>query len=85
MLVTADLVGEKATAGFMIMFNSWLASIKASGVSNGEVIAAYALKTSLRWMSECEYCSILAQAGFSKPVRFFQSYMWSGWVTTRIK
>lgn len=85
MLVTADLVGEKATAGFMIMFNSWMASLKAGGVSNDELIAAYALKNSLRWISDSEYCSFLVQAGFSKPVRFFQSYLWSGWVSTRIK
>jgi tRNA (cmo5U34)-methyltransferase len=83
-LITADLVGGKSEPEFQQLFNGWMTCLELGGASEEELAEMRSLEHKLRWMPEQDYCAIIEQAGFSKPVRFFQSYLWHGYISTKL-
>lgn len=41
------------------------------------------IRTNIPYVSEPRLCELLAASGFTQPVRFYQSMMYHGWITTK--
>lgn len=41
------------------------------------------IRTNIPYVSELRLCELLAASGFTQPVRFYQSMMYHGWITTK--
>jgi tRNA (cmo5U34)-methyltransferase len=83
-LVLADLHGSRASPGFIRLLQAWLLMYVASGVT-GENLADLTARIlrDIDFVPESEVLELLAEAGFAGTVRFFQAYLFGGWVTVR--
>lgn len=82
-LFTGDLVGDPLSSQFRLLFDTWMARLAAEGIGEADLAKARNLEREVPWIDESEYLDILEQAGFTRPVRFFQSLLWGGWVAER--
>jgi tRNA (cmo5U34)-methyltransferase len=84
-LVLADLFGDKTSPEFMSLMDVWLRSYALHGVSDEELIKDRGhINRDVDFITENELILILNEAGFATPVRFYQTYLFGGWVATRV-
>jgi len=83
-LFTGDIVGNPQSPHFRLLFDSWIARLVASGFGEEDLAKARDREHKGPWIDESQYLDILEQAGFTRPVRFFQSLLWGGWVAKRV-
>ena len=82
--VLADLFGDKGSPAFEQLLNAWLLSYAANGVSAEELAQDRAhVERDVAFIPECELVALLGEAGFTTPVRFYQTFLFGGWVTTK--
>lgn len=83
-LIFADLFGDKNSPEFAKLLNAWLLSYAHEGVSEEELIQGRAhVESDVSFITENELVDLLCEAGFAVPLRFYQTYLFGGWVTTR--
>jgi len=84
-LVFADLFGDKTSPEFVKLLNAWLQSYALHGISDEELTKdRNHVDSDVDFITENELILILSEAGFATPVRFYQTYLFGGWVTTRV-
>lgn len=82
--VLADLYGDKGSHVFERLFNAWLLSYAAHGISAEELSLDRAhIERDLAFIHESELAELLREAGFATPVRFYQSFLFGGWMATK--
>ncbi len=82
-LLIGDLIGDPRSPNFKMLFDWWIARLAAEGIEGSDLARARAQEHEFPWIGETQYLDIVEQAGFSRPVRFFQSLLWGGWVAKR--
>lgn len=83
-LVVADLYGDKRTPEFARLFELWMSSYAAHGISEEELRRdRNHVERDVDFVPEDELFSILGEAGFLNPVRFYQTYLFGGWIAVR--
>ncbi len=84
LLILADLFGDKSSPEFASLLNAWLLSYASHGVSAEELIQDRThVERDVAFIPESELAVLLRKAGFSSPLRFYQTYLFGGWVATR--
>ena len=82
--VFADLFGDKAGPGFRLVFENWLRFYAAQGIAADQLVQDRAhIESGICFEPEANIENLLVEAGFEPPVRFFQSYLFGGWVTRK--
>ncbi|WP_428569290.1 MAG: SAM-dependent methyltransferase [Solidesulfovibrio sp. DCME] len=85
LLVVADLFGEKGSAEFTALLDAWLRSYAMHGVSDEDLIQdRLHVEKDVDFIPEDDLFTLLHEAGFSTPIRFYQTYLFGGWVATRV-
>ncbi|QGM48053.1 methyltransferase domain-containing protein [Methylocystis heyeri] len=86
LLVVADLFGDRNSPEFVRLSNAWLLSYASHGVSAEELAQDRAhVERDVDFIPESELLSILKDAGFETPLRFYQTYLFGGWVAAKSK
>jgi tRNA (cmo5U34)-methyltransferase len=84
LLIFADLFGEKNSPEFARLLDAWLLSYASHGVSAEELAQDRAhVQRDVDFIPEGELVALLNEAGFSNPLRFYQTYLFGGWVATK--
>ena len=84
LFLLADLFGERDSPEFTRLLNAWLVSYASHGVSAKELVQDRAhVERDVAFVPESELVALLREAGFATPLRFYQTYLFGGWVTTR--
>ena len=84
-LVLADLFGDKDSPEFKNLLDAWLRSYALHGVSDEELIRdRMHVERDVDFVSESELAALLCEAGFSRPLRFYQTYLFGGWIARRV-
>ncbi|MBZ0106951.1 tRNA (cmo5U34)-methyltransferase [Candidatus Methylomirabilis lanthanidiphila] len=84
LLILADLFGDKSSPEFARLLNAWLFSYASHGVSSEELIQDRThVERDVAFIPESELVALLKEAGFSSPLRFYQTYLFGAWVATR--
>jgi tRNA (cmo5U34)-methyltransferase len=82
--ILADLFGDKGSPEFERLLNAWLASYASHGVSAEELAQDRAhVDRDVSFIPESELLTLLNEAGFDTPVRFYQTFLFGGWVATK--
>jgi len=83
-LVLADLFGDARAPDFIRLLRAWLLMYITEGVqgANLQDLVDKILRD-IAFVPEREVLALLDEAGFVEPVRFFQAYLYGGWVATR--
>jgi tRNA (cmo5U34)-methyltransferase len=82
--ILADLFGATDTPEFARLFRAWLAFRAAQGVSAEELAQDRAhIERDISFVPERDLLALLAEAGFAAPTRFYQTYLFGGWVTEK--
>ncbi len=82
--VFADLFGDAADPGFGIVFENWLGFYATQGVAAEDVAQDRAhIQRDICFEPEERIKALLVEAGFERPVRFFQSCLFGGWTTRK--
>jgi tRNA (cmo5U34)-methyltransferase len=84
LLIFADLFGDKTAIEFARLLNAWLLSYASNVISAEELAQDRAhVERDVDFIPECELAALLNEAGFSNPLRFYQTYLFGGWVATK--
>ena len=84
LFILADLFGDTASPDFERLLNAWLLSYAAHGISPEELTKDRAhVEKDVAFIPERELIALLHEAEFSAPVRFYQTFLFGGWVATR--
>ncbi|TDB38408.1 MAG: class I SAM-dependent methyltransferase [Deltaproteobacteria bacterium] len=84
LLVLADLFGDKSSPDFSRLLHTWLLSYASHGISAEEMAQDRAhIERDVDFIPESELVALLSAAGFASPLRFYQTYLFGGWVTTK--
>jgi len=84
LFILADLFGAKGSPEFEQLLNAWLVSYASHGVSAEELAQDRAhIDRDVSFIAESELLALLNEAGFGTPVRFYQTFLFGGWVTTK--
>jgi len=84
LLIFADLFGERNSPEFARLLDAWLVSYASHGVSAEELTQDRAhVQRDVDFIPEGELVALLNEAGFSNPLRFYQTYLFGGWVATK--
>ena len=72
-LVNADLSGDRTAAEFEDLEHAWLSALRATGMDD-EGVASYRenLDKSVSLLAPADLAALIASAGFTPPVRFYQ-------------
>ncbi|MEM6337717.1 MAG: class I SAM-dependent methyltransferase [Bacteroidota bacterium] len=83
--ILADL--HQTTAGtFDALFDAWRRHLIWSGAPASKTETAFEdIRRGIHFATEAELAKTLTDAGFEPPTRFFQSYLWAGWYTSRCR
>ena len=82
--VLADLFGDKGSKTFDFLRKAWMLSYASHGVSPEELVKDQAhIERDVSFIPEGELATLLIEAGFLPPVRFYQTFLFGGWVTAR--
>ena len=82
--VLADLFGDKGSNTFEFLRKVWMLSYASHGVLPEELVKDQAhIERDVAFITEDELATLLADAGFLPPVRFYQTFLFGGWVTTK--
>jgi tRNA (cmo5U34)-methyltransferase len=84
LLVIADLFGDKGSPEFIRLMEAWLVYY----VSNGAIAEKLTqdlqhIFTNIVFAPEHELIAMLEECGFCNVVRFFQSFLFGGWVARK--
>ncbi|MBP0030007.1 methyltransferase domain-containing protein [Roseofilum reptotaenium CS-1145] len=83
-LAIADLFGNRETLEFSRLLNALLMSYAGHGISEEQFDRDREhIERDVDFISESELFSLLNQAGFIKPLKFYQTYLFGGWIATR--
>ncbi|WP_245300007.1 class I SAM-dependent methyltransferase [Methylocystis bryophila] len=86
LLIIADLFGDESSPEFAQLLNAWLLSYAAHGVSAEELAQDRShIDRDVDFIPERELFSLLGEAGFERPLRFYQTYLFGGWVALKSK
>jgi tRNA (cmo5U34)-methyltransferase len=82
--VLADLFGDQRSPDFMKLLRAWLISYMSQGISAENLAQdiAHILKN-IAFMPEGDLPGLLLEAGFVDPLRFYQAYLFGGWVAAK--
>lgn len=84
LFILADLFGDKNSPEFALLFDAWLGSYAANGVTAEDLAKDRAhIEQDVSFIPESELFTLLTEAGFSAPIRFYQTYLFGGWVATK--
>jgi len=84
LLVLADLFGDRNTPEFASLFRAWLTFYASHGTSAEELAQDQAhIERDVSFVPESELMAQLVAAGFSAPLRFYQTYLFGGWLATK--
>jgi tRNA (cmo5U34)-methyltransferase len=84
LLILADLFGDKGSPDFDRLLNAWLLSYASHGVSAEELAQDRAhVERDVDFIPEGDLVALLNEAGFSNLLRFYQTYLFGGWVATK--
>ncbi len=84
LLIFADLFGETSSPEFARLLDAWLLSYASHGVSADELAQDCAhVERDVDFVPEGELVALLNEAGFSNPLRFYQTYLFGGWMVTK--
>jgi tRNA (cmo5U34)-methyltransferase len=82
--ILADLFGDKGSVEFPRLLEAWLASFAEQAVSADDHAKDVAhIMSDIAFLPETELSSLLEAAGFETPTRFYQTWLFGGWVMTR--
>jgi tRNA (cmo5U34)-methyltransferase len=85
LFVLADLFGDQEAPAFERLFEAWFAAYASNGISVEELAKDRAhVVQDVSFIPENELFALLAEAGLSPPVRFYQTYLFGGWVATKL-
>lgn len=84
LLILADLFGDKGSPDFERLLHAWLLSYALHGVSAEVLVQDSAhVERDVDFIPEGELVALLNEAGFSNPLRFYQTYLFGGWVVAK--
>lgn len=84
-LVLADLHGDRHSAGFAHLLAAWLEGYAAHGISEEAFERDREhIERDIAFIPEPELLDLLERAGFSRAVRFYQTFLFGAWVATRL-
>ncbi len=84
LFVLADLFGDRDSPEFVRLLNAWMLSYASHGVSAEDLAKDRAhVERDVAFIPESELVALLREAGFAAPLRFYQTYLFGGWVVTR--
>jgi len=84
LFVLADLFGDKSSPEFARLLDAWLLSYASHGISAEDLAQDRThVERDVTFISESELVALLSEAGFATPVRFYQTFLFGGWVATR--
>lgn len=84
LLIIADLFGDERSPEFARLSNAWLLSYAAHGISAEELAQDRAhINRDVDFIPETALSSLLREAGFDSPLRFYQTFLFGGWVTSK--
>lgn len=82
--VLADLYGDTDSGDFIKLLDAWLLSYASQGVSAEQFAKDKAhIRSDVDFIPERALFALLREAGFTEPVRFYQTFLFGGWVTTK--
>lgn len=82
--VLADLFGDEGAPEFQRLLDAWLLSYASHGISAEQLARDRAhIERDLDFLPEVELLALLDEAGFVPPVRFYQTFLFGGWVATK--
>lgn len=80
-LVFGDLYGDRHSASFSQLLASWLDGYAAHGVSEMELDKdRQHIERDIAFIPEGELLDLLERTGFSRPVRFYQTFLFGAWM-----
>jgi len=83
-LVLADLFGKKGSPEFVRLMQAWLLYYTSHGVIAEKLARDLQLiLQDIAFVPEDELFALLNEAGFANPVRFYQTFLFGGWIATR--
>jgi tRNA (cmo5U34)-methyltransferase len=83
-LVTAEIVGERGTPAFAHFWEVWQGHYAAAGIPAQEVAEDFArTDATVSFIPEEALAAVLAGCGFTDVRRFFQAFLFGGWVARR--
>lgn len=82
--VLADLYGDKRSPEFVPLLQAWLLHYVSHGVIAEKLAQDLQhILHNISFSPEAEIVSLLQEAGFTGVVRFYQTFLFGGWVATR--
>jgi|SRR5450631_186570 len=82
--ILADLYGARGTEEFTELMKAWLLYYVSHGTTaeklSGDLTHIF---RNISFISEDELRGLLAEAGFGSVIRFYQAFLFGGWVATR--
>jgi tRNA (cmo5U34)-methyltransferase len=79
------LVGDKTTHEFNMFLSTWEARQLLMGEDKEEVQKDFEhVKMDLQFITENRMNDLLQEAGFREIHKFFQAYLFSGWIAEKI-
>jgi len=84
LFVLADLFGDQRSPEFVQLLRAWLISYMSQGISAENLAqdVAHILKN-IAFMPESDLPALLLEAGFVEPLRFYQAFLFGGWVAAK--
>ena len=80
-LVVADLFGTPDTPQYKALFAAWHAGYCAHGIAPEQVEKDFVhIQNDVAFLPEETILALLEEAGFTAPVRFYQTLLFGGWV-----
>ena len=84
--ILADLYGAQVTPQFNELFAAWHAGYCAHGIAPEQVQKDFLhIQNDVAFLPEETMLALLEEAGFSAPVRFYQTLLFGGWVMHKKK
>jgi tRNA (cmo5U34)-methyltransferase len=83
-LVTAELVGDRQDPACAHLLGAWKGHYAAAGIPAAEVESDFArTDATVSFIPEAALVALLAESGFADIRRFFQAFLFGGWVARR--
>lgn len=81
--VLADLFGDKGAPEFERLSEAWLQSYASNDVGMEELARDRAhIERDVDFLPEAELVALLSEAGFGSVTRFYQTFLFGGWIAT---
>ncbi|ATQ69550.1 MULTISPECIES: SAM-dependent methyltransferase [Methylosinus] len=81
--VLADLFGDKSAPEFERLSEAWRRSYASNDVGMAELARDRAhIERDVDFLPEAELVALLSEAGFESVTRFYQTFLFGGWIAT---